>query len=140
MKRIISYSAFVLVLIVFCGYLNQLVSAESKKGPKLKINASPRQGFSPLNVTFRGLLEEVDPGDKEYYCLQEEWDYGDGAVSSEKPNCDPFTPETKIKTEFFSTHVYESHGSYTVRLILGDEKVRSKQISIVIVERDRGYD
>ena len=104
----------------------------------MTITASPRQGFEPLRVTFRGVLETPDANDKDLYCLQEEWDFGDGAKSTEKPNCDPHSSDTKIKTEFFTEHVYEKFGNYSVRLSLGDEKVRSRQIAIVILERNTG--
>ena len=105
---------------------------------KLSITGSPRQGFEPLRVTFRGLLKVADPNDKELYCLQEEWDFGDGAKSTEKPNCDPHSADTKIKTEFFTEHVYEKYGNYTVKLTLGDKKIRSRGIAIVILERNTG--
>ncbi len=141
MKKILFYPALLFFLITACsGKMDQQASAASSSKPKLNISASPRQGFAPLRITFRGQLEGVEPNDKEYYCLQEEWDYGDGAKSTEKPNCDPHTPDSKVKTEFFTEHVYERHGNYTVRLVLGDEKLRSRSVTVIIVERDRGLD
>jgi PKD repeat protein len=107
----------------------------------LTINAAPRQGFTPLRVTFRGELEGVVANDEEYYCLQEIWDFGDGAKSSEKPNCDPYSAESKVKTEFFMDHVYEKAGRYTVRLMLGEEdneKIKSRQTSVAVLERTTG--
>ena len=111
----------------------------SADGLKLVLGVSPRQGFAPLRVTFRGELQGVNENSEEHYCLQEEWDFGDGSVSTEKPNCDPHSPDTKIKTEFFADHVYETQGTYTVRLVLGDEKVRSRQTTVVVIERDSEY-
>ncbi|MCI0414086.1 PKD domain-containing protein [bacterium] len=134
---------------LFCVLLLLLIAGCSTRAPqqgsttpssetKLTITGSPRQGFEPMRVTFRGLLEVPDENDKDHYCLQEEWDFGDGAKSTEKPNCDPHSSDTKIKTEFFTEHVYEKHGNYNVRLTLGDKKVRSRAISIVILERNTG--
>jgi hypothetical protein len=105
-------------------------------GPTFTVNGSPRQGFAPLRVTFRGLLEGVEESNQEFYCLQEEWDFGDGAKSTEQPNCPPFSPETKIKTEFFIDHLYEKEGNYTIRVVLGDEKIRSRAITVKVVDRN----
>jgi len=105
---------------------------------KLILNAAPRQGFAPLRVSFEGNLSGAETNDRKYYCLQEEWDFGDGAKSTEKPNCDPFGPDTKIKTEFFVDHVFEKEGNYTIKLALGEEgkdQIHSRQVSIVVLER-----
>jgi hypothetical protein len=135
MKKILS------VFLVFIGIFScsartsQQGSGSAAPGVRLTVGASPRQGFAPMRVTFHGVLQGVAEQNKDYFCLQEEWDFGDGAKSSEKPNCDPSSAETKVKTEFFADHVYENEGTYIVRLVLGDEKVRSRQISVVVLER-----
>lgn len=131
----------VVVLLLFAGCSSRSTQQDSTAPSgetKLSITASPRQGFEPLRVTFRGVLETANPNDKDLYCLQEEWDFGDGAKSTEKPNCDPHTEDTKIKTEFFTEHVYEKFGNYNVRFTLGDEKIRSRQIAVVVLERNTG--
>ena len=114
-------------------------SPEASSGEvQLTINAAPRQGFTPLRVTFRGELAGVDQNDQEYYCLQEIWDFGDGSKSSEKQNCEPYSPDSKVKREFFSEHVYEKEGRYTIRLMLGEEdneKVRSRPTGVTVIER-----
>ena len=105
---------------------------------KLILNAAPRQGFAPLRVSFQGNLSGAAINDRKYYCLQEEWDFGDGAKSTEKPNCDPFGPETKTKTEFFVDHVFEKEGNYTIKLALGEEgkdQIHSRQVSVLVLER-----
>jgi|GEM_PF-5162946 len=110
----------------------------SKSGVKLNLDASPRQGFVPLHVTLHGELEGAQENDPKYYCLQEEWDFGDGAKSTEKPNCDPYSATSKIKTEFFADRTYEKEGVYTIRLVLGEEgkeQIRSRQVSVKVLER-----
>ena len=116
----------------------QTSTVASSNQPSLTITAAPRQGFTPLRITFRGELQGADSNEERFYCLQEIWDFGDGAKSSEKPNCDPYSAESKIKTEFFKEHVYEKEGRYTVRFFLGEEDnetIRSRQIGVVILER-----
>ena len=120
-------------------------SSESKekshdKTPKLVMTAYPHQGFMPMRVSFNVDLQGVSENDKEYYCLQEEWDFGDGAVSAEQPNCDNFEEgKTKANTHFFAEHIFEDSGNYTVRFKLGDPpKIRSNQVGVVVLERELG--
>jgi hypothetical protein len=139
MKRFLSL-LFLIIIIAGCSAKTdpQGSSAASSNQPNLTITASPRQGFTPLRVTFRGELQGVDTNDEEYYCLQEIWDFGDGARSSEKANCEPYSSDSKVKTEFFMDHVYEKEGRYTVRFFLGEEDnetIRSRQVGVVVLER-----
>jgi len=126
-------SIFVLCMLLFgCG------AHEPKeplpKGAHLTLTATPRQGFAPLRVSFHVVLENVPENDKSFYCLKEEWDFGDGAVSAEQPQCAPYGPDTKVNTEYFVEHVYENLGSYDVFFTLGDKKIRSNKIQINALE------
>jgi hypothetical protein len=138
MKRFVSL--LLLVVIAGCSARTdpQGSSASNPDQPNLTIKASPRQGFMPLRVTFRAELIGVELNDQEYYCLQEVWDFGDGAKSSEKANCDPYSSDSKVKSEFFVDHVYEKAGNYTVRFSLGEEEdplIRSRQVGVTVLER-----
>lgn len=141
--RIFLSLALFLLMFVGCSSnpAKQPASSEQASGVKLNLSPSPRQGFAPLHVTLQANLEGASANDQKYYCLQEEWDFGDGAKSTEKPNCDPFNADSKIKTEFFVDHMYEREGNYTVRLVLGQEnedQVRSRQVSVVVLEKSLG--
>jgi PKD repeat protein len=136
-KRLLS---FILVLLwIGCSSHKSTVGEAPETGkPKLMLSAAPRQGFAPLRVTFHATLEGVAENSEEFYCLKEEWDFGDGAVSSETPNCDPYSPETRITIEFFTEHLFEDPGSYSASFTLGDKKLRSARISITALESTRG--
>ena len=112
-------------------------SDPSTKGVKISLSASPRQGFAPLHVSFQANLTGAAANDQKYYCLQEEWDFGDGAKSTEKPNCDPYGPDAKIKTEFFVDHTYEIEGTYSIRFSLGEEgkQIHSGNANVNVLER-----
>jgi PKD repeat protein len=112
----------------------QTNTSEKANPAKLTLTSHRRQGFTPLSVSFSAKLTGVNSNDKDYYCLKQEWDYGDGAVSSEEPNCEPFTETTKIEQDFVGQHTYGDPGNYTVRFTLGDKKVRSNQVGIVVLE------
>lgn len=115
-------------------------SKKSKKANvKLVVDASPRQGLSPHHASINAKLEGVEDNDQEWYCLKQEWDFGDGSISSEEPQCDPFTPETKITKEFFVDHNYEDPGYFKIRFKLGDDKLRSNAITVVVLEGQNQY-
>ncbi len=130
---------FIFLLIVYLlagSALHQTQSATPAKKPKLVLTAYPRQGFGPMRVSINGTLEGVSKSDKDYYCLQEEWEFGDGAVSSEQANCEPFGEDSEIKTNFFAEHIYEDEGNYTIWLTLGDKKIKSNQVVVIVLESD----
>lgn len=103
--------------------------------PKITLTGHPRQGFAPFHVSFTARLTGVPENSKEHYCLQEEWDFGDGAVSSQQPHCEPYTDSRTIEHDFFAEHVFGDPGSFTVRFVLGDKKkLRSNQLGIVVLE------
>jgi hypothetical protein len=133
MRKIFFLSLFCLLVL---GPATRQIQSENSKKPKLTLTAYPRQGFGPMHVSINGKLENVPKGDKEFYCLQEEWEFGDGAVSSEQANCEEFTDGSEVKMQFFAEHIYEDAGSYTIWLTLGDKKIRSNQIAIVVLESD----
>ena len=91
-----------------------------------------------MHVSINGKLENVLKNDKDFYCLEEEWEFGDGAVSSEQANCEEYSEHSEVKTQFFADHVYEDAGNYTIWLTLGNRKIRSNQIAVVVLESDIG--
>src|SRR5580765_2003559 len=111
---------------------HQAASDQSTHGAHLNVKADPRQGFAPLRVTFHVLLEGVADNDENFYCMKEEWEFGDGAISTEKPNCDPFTPESKVTKEFFVEHQFYKTGNYSARFKLGDH-LKSIPINISVL-------
>jgi PKD domain len=127
---------FILICLLLIGPASHQIQSENSKKPKLTLTAYPRQGFGPMRVSINGKLENVSKKDKEFYCLQEEWEFGDGAVSSEQANCEDFGDSTEVKLQFFAEHIYEEAGSYTIWLTLGDKKIRSNQIAVVVLESD----
>jgi PKD repeat protein len=112
---------------------------------KVNVTAIPRQGFVPLRVSFHATLQGVDASNKDFYCLKEQWDFGDGAISTEQPHCETFQEGSEITTAFFVEHVYEKPGSYGAFFSLGEEKgeqknvVRSSKVQVTAIESMRGY-
>jgi len=122
-----------------CGGHTAPQTTPSASGePRLVLSGNPRNGFNPLRVTFRVVLDGVAENNQEWHCLKEEWDYGDGSISSQKPYCEEFTADSKITTEFFNDHVYEIPGGCAASFTLGDKKLRSNKVGVRILESVRG--
>ncbi|MEE9263751.1 MAG: PKD domain-containing protein [Vicinamibacteria bacterium] len=114
---------------ILIGLATALVILGATKGLKLDLEAphmvflpisDPRSGFR-LTVTVRVTAElEGEPDDPEkYYCLDEEWDWGDDRNPSlHEVDCDPFEPGMEITRRFSSSNQYKYPGTYTIRLRL----------------------
>lgn len=111
-------------------------AASEESHPHLKIEAQPRQGFAPLIVSFVVTLDGVGDNDEKFYCMKEEWDFGDGAVTADKPNCPPYSADTKVTKEFTIDHTYNDEGTFTARFRLGDH-LKSAPISLNVLENNR---
>jgi hypothetical protein len=129
---------YCLTCLLLAGPATHQIQSENSKKPKLTLTVYPRQGFGPMHVSINGKLENVLKNDKDFYCLEEEWEFGDGAVSSEQANCEEYSEHSEVKTQFFADHVYEDAGNYTIWLTLGNRKIRSNQIAVVVLESDIG--
>lgn len=108
--------------------------AEENKLPQLHIEAYPRVGFAPLRVSFKALLQNVPENDPVFACIWESWDFGDGAVSSEKAGCD--SADAIVDLQYLVEHVYRSEGVYKVRFILGNNQVFSRPVLIRVMGKN----
>jgi hypothetical protein len=88
---------------------------ENGKKPSLSLKASPPIAFSPARVRvvaeFRGGADDY----QQYYCPTIEWDWGDGTVSENTVDCDPYEAgKSEIRRRFSAEHTYQQSGSYKV--------------------------
>ncbi|HJZ10610.1 MAG TPA: hypothetical protein VJ521_00570 [Acidobacteriota bacterium] len=136
-----SFLVIAVVLAISCSSRTPpQTDVTESSSPKVSITAIPRQGFVPLRVSFHASLQGVEESNKDFYCLKEEWDFGDGSISTEQPHCETFREGSKITTAFFAEHVYETPGSYGAYFSLGEKKaVRSGKAQVTAIESMRGY-
>lgn len=88
--------------------------AEPKK-PTLSLRATPPVGFAPLRV--RAAVEVRDGADDyaDFYCATVEWDWGDGTVSENTGDCNPYEAgKSTIQRRFSSDHIYRQGGAYRI--------------------------
>lgn len=101
---------------------------EAKK-PSLSLKATPPVGFTPLRVV---VVVDVKDGSDDYadfYCAGVEWDWGDGTISENSSDCDPYEPgKSTIRRRFTADHVFRQQGQFKVVFKL---KQKTKQVAAV---------
>jgi len=110
-------TALFVVLAVAIG--SRGVSSAQRGGddrkPSLSLKATPPVGFSPLRVR---LVVDVKNGAndyQDYYCPGVQWDWGDGTVSENSEDCDPYEAgKSAIRRRYSVEHVFRQAGTYQV--------------------------
>jgi hypothetical protein len=101
---------------------------EAKK-PSLSLKATPPVGFTPLRVV---VVVDVKDGSDDYadfYCAGVEWDWGDGTISENSSDCDPYEAgKSTIRRRFTADHVFRQAGQFKVVFKL---KQKTKQVAAV---------
>jgi len=105
----------VLVVALTTGSASGAQRGGDDKKPSLSLRATPPVGFSPLRVRF---VVDVRGGSDDYedfYCPSIEWDWGDGTVSGNSEDCDPFQAgKSVIKRRYATEHVFRQAGTWQV--------------------------
>ncbi len=105
----------------------QAQQAEPKK-PSLSLKATPPVGFTPLRVV---VVVDVKDGSDDYadfYCAAVEWDWGDGTISENSSDCEPYEAgKSTIRRRFSADHVYRQAGQFKVTFKL---KQKTKQVAV----------
>ena len=85
------------------------------KKPSLSLKANPPVGFSPLHVRAAVDIRGGANDYAEFYCPSIEWDWGDGTVSENSSDCDPYEAgKSAIRRRFTADHVYYQSGAFRV--------------------------
>jgi hypothetical protein len=113
-RRALSLLAVLLVSLAAGGTAGAQRSGDDKK-PSLSLRATPPVGFSPLRVR---LVVDVRGGTDDYqdfYCPAIEWDWGDGTVSGNSEDCDPYQAgKSAIRRRYSIEHVFRQPNTFQV--------------------------
>ena len=105
----------VLAVAVLSGSTWSAQRAGDDKKPSLSLRATPPVGFSPLRVR---IVVDVRGGSDDYadfYGPGIEWDWGDGTVSENSEDCDPYQAgKSTIKRRYSTEHVFRQPGTFQV--------------------------
>ena len=89
-------------------------NADDKK-PSLSLKVTPPLGFSPLRVRAVVDVRGGSDDNAEFYCAGMEWDWGDGTVSENSSDCDPYEAgKSTIKRRFTADHVFRQEGTQKI--------------------------
>jgi hypothetical protein len=97
------------------------------------LSADVVEGEAPLAVNLTGRLEGGPDNNRDYYCVESAFEFGDGTVQSAIPGCIAWTPETAIQREYSASYVYAEPGTYQATFSL--DQTRSEPLTIVVRER-----
>jgi hypothetical protein len=104
---------------------SQAEQAESKR-PRITVRVTPPAGFTPLRVRASADLRDGSDDYAEFYCATVEWDWGDGTISENTTDCDPYEAgKSQIRRRFTADHVYRQAGAYRIAFRL---KQKTRQV------------
>ena len=96
--------------------------AGGTKRPSLSVKASPTMAFSPAHIVITADLRGGADDDEQFYCPEVEWDWGDGTMSDNSADCDPYQPgKSEIKRHFVVDRTFPHAGEFHVQLRLKKE-------------------
>jgi hypothetical protein len=88
--------------------------AEPKK-PTLAVRATPPVGFAPLRVRASAEIRDGSDDYPDFYCATVEWDWGDGTISENTSDCNPYQAgKSTIQRRYSADHIYRFGGAYRV--------------------------
>ena len=88
---------------------------DENRKPSLSLKVTPPIAFSPARV--RTVVEVRGGADdyQDYYCPTVEWDWGDGTISENTQDCDPYEPgKSTIRRRYSAEHTYRMAGTFKV--------------------------
>ena len=108
-------SALFVVLAVASGGTSSAQRGSDDRKPSLSLKANPPVGFSPLRVRLVVDLKNGASDYQDYYCPSVQWDWGDGTVSENSEDCDPYQAgKSEIRRRYSVEHVFRQAGTYQV--------------------------
>ncbi len=129
----------VVAAVVACFGLATLAQADREEKPKkakrpaLELRASPRTGFSPVDVLFTAELKGGDEAEA-FYCPEVEWEWGDGGRSVSEADCEPWAAGSTIARRFSEHHSFPLAGLYRVKVTLKKSggQIASQSVDVTV--------
>lgn len=87
-------------------------------------------GAAPLEVNLTGQLVGGPDNNREFYCVESTFDFGDGIQQSSVPGCMEWTEEVNIQRRYTANYIYDEPGEYQIIFKLGEAE--SEPVTIVV--------
>jgi hypothetical protein len=88
---------------------------EEKKKPSLSLKATPPISFSPAKVRVAAEVRGGADDYQDFYCPTIEWEWGDGTISENTQDCDPYEAgKSTIRRRFSAEHTFRMAGNFKV--------------------------
>ena len=111
-------------------------AAQNEKKPSLALKANPPVGFTPLRVHMVAELRGGPDDYAEFYCASVEWDWGDGTISENSEDCDPYEAgESRIRRRFSGDHTYRQADQYRAAFRLKQKNKVVGQTTVTVQVR-----
>jgi hypothetical protein len=95
--------------------------------PSLSLKLNPPIGFSPLRVHAVVEVRNGANDFQDFYCAAVEWDWGDGTISENSADCDPYEAgKSEIRRRYSADHTFRTADAYRVTFRL---KQRSRVVA-----------
>jgi hypothetical protein len=135
--------AAILLLDTYAPTIGAANQEESKK-PSLSLKATPPIAFSPAKVRVVAEIRGGSDDYQDFYCPSIEWDWGDGTISENTQDCEPYEAgKSTIRRRFSAEHTYRQSGQYKVffRLKRKDKTIGATSTSVQVRPglRDQSY-
>jgi hypothetical protein len=96
------------------------------KRPTINVRITPPMGFTPLRVRATADVRDGSDDYADFYCATVEWDWGDGTISENTTDCEPYEAgKSTIQRRFTADHVYRQAGAYRIAFRL---KQKTRQV------------
>jgi hypothetical protein len=106
--------------------------AADKAKPSISVKASPVIAFSPARVVVTADLKGGANDYEDFYCPEIEWEWGDGTISEETLDCDPYEAgKSEIKRHFIASKIFQISGDYRVQF-----KIKRKDKTVAVGATD----
>ena len=103
--------------------------------PSLSLKLNPPIGFSPLRVHAVVDLKGGPNDYQDFYCAGVEWDWGDGTISENSADCDPYeSGKSEIRRRYAADHTFRTADAYrvTFRLKQKSRVVASANVNVQV--------
>jgi PKD repeat protein len=97
------------------------------------LSANVVEGVAPLTVNFAGRLVGGPDNNRDYYCVESTFEFGDGMVQSAVPGCLEWTPGSVIQREYSASYIYHEPGVYQATFSLSE--TQSQPLTIAVRDR-----